>query len=97
MAQNSKGKAGFGIIEDHRLGGEKEIQISLTPKKIKPKHMQPLEVEGIHMIVELDEDEEKSFLRRNPTLIPLFKVDVVGIVNIYVKEGKARTNEEQFT
>ena len=40
------------------------------------------------MVAKLDEDEEESSLRRNPTLVTLFEVDVVGIVKRYTKGVK---------
>ena len=42
------------------------------------------------MVPELLEDEEEEFLHRNPSVIPIFEVDVDGILQQYIypkKEG----------
>ena len=57
--------------------------------------MQPLEIEGINMVAELNKDEEESLSRRNPSLVPLFEADVVGIVKEYTKNIKPQSRRNQ--
>ena len=52
----------------------------MTSKKILPKELRPLQVETVNMIPELLEDEEDEFLKSNPTVVPVFEVDVDNIL-----------------
>ena len=50
--------------------------------------MKPMLAQTINLAEEIGDDEEDSFLEANPTVIPIFEVDVTAIVNKYVaKDG----------
>ena len=62
----------------------------MTSKKILPNEFRPMLVQTINLVPKLLEDKEEDFLNRNPSLIPIFEVDVDGILQQYVypkKEG----------
>ena len=44
----------------------------------------PLYAEGVHMLDGLTEDEMHSFLEETPTIVPLFKIDVLSAVEPYI-------------
>ena len=70
--------------------GKKKVKLQMTSKKIFPNEFRPMLVETINMVPELLEDEEEEFLNRNPSVIPVFEVDVDGTLQQYMypkKEG----------
>ena len=73
--------------------GKKKVKLKMTSEKILPNEFRPMLVETVNMVPELLEDEEEEFLNRNPSVIPVFEVDIDGIVQQYVypkKEGREK-------
>lgn len=64
--------------------GKRKVKLMMTSKKVIPKELRPLQVETINMIPELLEDEEDEFLNNNPSVVPVFEVDVDSILKQYV-------------
>jgi hypothetical protein len=59
-----------------RRGGKK-IQIHTTKGRIPDKATAPVYAEGVNMLEGLTEEEADTFLQENPTLVPLYEIDVV--------------------
>jgi hypothetical protein len=59
-----------------RRGGKK-IRIHTTNGRIPDKATTPVYAEGVNMLEGLTEEEADTFLQENPTLVPLYEIDVV--------------------
>ena len=69
---------------------KKKVKLQMTSQKILPNEFRPMLVDTINIVPELLEDEEEEFLNRNPSVIPIFEVDVDSILQQYMypkKEG----------
>ena len=49
-----------------------------------PPNNNPLYVEGAHMLDGLADEDMNSFLDEHPTIIPLFEIDVLSVVEPYI-------------
>ena len=76
--------------------GKKKIKLQMTSKKILPSEFRPMLVETINMVPELLEDEEEEFLNRNPSIIPVFEVDVDGILHQYIYPKKEGIDKQEI-
>jgi hypothetical protein len=59
-----------------RRGGKK-IRIHTTKGRIPDKATTPVYSEGVNMLEGLTEEEADTFLQENPTLVPLYEINVV--------------------
>ena len=65
--------------------GKKVISIPLGVKQELSKMVKPpMMVQSISFADEVEDDEEDSFLDANPTIVPVFEVDVERILEKYV-------------
>jgi hypothetical protein len=80
-----------------RRGGKK-IWIHTIKGRIPDKATAPVYAEGVNMLEGLTEEEADTFLQENPTLVPLYEIDVVKEAEPYqwteqaaiVELGRAR-------
>ena len=53
----------------------------ITEERIStPQNTTPLYAEGVHMLDGLADEEVDHFLEEHPTIVPLFKIDVITVV-----------------
>jgi hypothetical protein len=80
-----------------RRGGQK-VRIHTTKGRIPDKATAPVYTEGVNMLEGLTEEEADIFLQENPTIVPLYEIDVVKEAEPYqlteeasiVELGRAR-------
>ena len=74
--------------------GKRIEKIPMLARETLSNAMKPMLAQTIHLAEEIGDDERDSFLAANPTVIPVFKVDVTAIVNKYVAEDASRVVQE---
>jgi hypothetical protein len=57
--------------------GGRKIRIHTTKDCIPDKATTPVYAESVNMLEGLMEEEADTFLQENPTLVPLYEIDVV--------------------
>jgi hypothetical protein len=57
--------------------GGKKIRIHTTKSRASDKVIAPVYVESVNMLEGLREEEADTFLQENPTLEPLYEINVV--------------------
>ena len=60
--------------------GKKKVQLPMIRKVTLKQESRPLWVQGIDLAAELEDDEEEEYLQVNPTIIPVFDIDVLAIL-----------------
>lgn len=63
--------------------GKKTIRLPMGSKKELTKEHKPMMAQTINLAEEIEDDEEDSYLQANPTVVPIFDVDVAGIFDKY--------------
>ena len=73
---------------------KKIVKILMVSKETLPTSSKPMMAQTINLAEDVEDDEEDLFLAANPTLIPVFEVDVPAIVNRYA-EAKSKLVPQQ--
>ncbi|MCO5595853.1 hypothetical protein L7F22_049904 [Adiantum nelumboides] len=78
----------------HRLTirrGKKKIRLNMVPTAVLPVYARALHAEPISAAHGIEDDEEDEFLQANESVIPVYDIDVVKIVEQYksTKQGKS--------
>ena len=66
--------------------GKTKVRIITEERISTPQNTTPLYAEGVHMLDRLADEELDHFLEEHPTIIPLFKIDVITVVEPYISE-----------
>ena len=64
--------------------GKTKVRILTEAQTPTPPNNSPTYAEGVHMIDGLTDDEMNSFLDEHPTIVPLFEINVLSVVEPYV-------------
>ena len=72
--------------------GKTKVRV-VTEERIMMPRQQPLYAEGVHMLNGLADDEMESFLDEHPTIVPLFEIDVLTVVEPYLAETNRSRQE----
>ena len=64
---------------------KKIVIIPMVSKETLPTSIKPMMAQTINLEEDVEDDEEDLFLAANPTIIPVFEVDVLAIVNQYAE------------
>ena len=63
--------------------GSKTVKVSMTEKAVLAESIKPMNAQAINLASEVTDDEEEDFLRANPTVVPMFEVDVIDVLDRY--------------
>ena len=72
-----------------KLGRQKVVLPMVSKVKLKPSH-RPLWAQTISLATEVEDLEEEEYLRSNPSVVPIFEVDVMSIVAEYEMEASSQ-------
>ena len=61
--------------------GSKTVKVNMTEKVVLAELIKPMNVQAINLASEVTDDEEEDFLKANPTVVPVFEVDVIDIMD----------------
>ena len=61
-----------------------KVRVLTEERTTTPLDNNPLYVEGVHMLNGLEDDEMYSFLDEHPMIVPLFDIDVLSSVELYI-------------
>jgi hypothetical protein len=75
-----------------RWGGQ-NIRIHTTKGRTPDKATAPVYAESVNMLAGLTEEEAETFLLENPTLVPLYEIDVVKEAEPYQYSEEAAVIE----
>lgn len=70
--------------------GKRSKRILMATKEILSNAVKPMLAQNINLAEEIGDNEEDSFRAANPTVIPVFKVNVSKIVYKYVSKDKSK-------
>ena len=59
--------------------GKTKVCVTTEARNPTPIDNNPLYAEGVHMLDGLTDNEMNSFLNEHPTIMPLFKIDVLSV------------------
>ena len=65
------------------------MKVSMAEKAVLAKEIKPLYAQAINLASEVTDDEEEDYLKANPTVVPVFEVDVIDIMDRYWFTGKS--------
>ncbi|MCO5578561.1 hypothetical protein L7F22_032405 [Adiantum nelumboides] len=68
--------------------GKQPVTISMQGRKQIPPRTKSLCAQTINLADAVEDDEEEDFLRANPTIVPVFEVDVEGIIEKDEDQGE---------
>ena len=60
--------------------GKTKVRLIKEERISTPQNTTPLYVEGVHMLDGLADEDVDHFLKEHPTIVPLFKIDVITVV-----------------
>ena len=63
--------------------GSKTVKVSMTEKAVLAESIKPMNAQAINLASEVTDDEEEDFLKANLTMVPVFEVDVIDIMDRY--------------
>ena len=63
--------------------GSKTVKVIMSEKAVLAKEIKPMYAQAINLASEVSDDEEEDFLKANPTVVPVFEVDVIDIMDRY--------------
>ena len=73
--------------------GKTKVRVPTEARNPTPRDNNPLYAKGVHMLDGLTYDEMHAFLEENPTIVPLFEIDVLSAVEPYIP---TRSNPEEL-
>jgi hypothetical protein len=79
-----------------RRGGRK-IRIRTTKGRTPDKAIAPVYAESVNMLEGLTEEKADTFLQENPTLVPLYEIDIVKEAEPYQYSDDAVSCQEIHT
>ena len=71
-----------------------KIRVITEERITTPPDTSSLYAEGVHMLNGLTEDKMDHFLEEHPTIVPLFEIDVLTMVEPYVSELALEENKD---
>lgn len=69
--------------------------MNMVPNATLPIEARALYAQGINMVKEVDDDEEDAFLKVNESVVPVFDIDVVRILEHYKVQKKREASQQQ--
>ena len=76
----AKVKQDWGAAKIVVRKGKKKVQLNMVPNATLPKQARALYAQGINMVQEVDDGEEDAFLKANGSVVLVFDIDVVKIL-----------------
>ncbi|MCO5605433.1 hypothetical protein L7F22_059617 [Adiantum nelumboides] len=75
--------------------GKQSVTISMQSRKQIPPRTKPLCAQTINLAYAVEDDEEEEFLRANPIVVPVFEVDVEGIIQKDEDQGEDEVQKDE--
>ncbi|MCO5558613.1 hypothetical protein L7F22_012199 [Adiantum nelumboides] len=82
----------------HRLTirrGKKKIKLNMVPTAVLPVYARALHAEPISAAHGIEDDEEEEFLQANESVIPVYDIDVVKIVEQYKSSKQGKSDDKK--